>query len=37
MIGLLMLKEAVASVSEEFAVARRDVYRAALRLKARSG
>lgn len=31
------LKEAVASVSEEFAVARREVYRAALRLKERSG
>lgn len=31
------LKEAVASVSEEFAVARGEVYRAALRLKDRSG
>lgn len=31
------LKEAVASVSEEFAVSRSEVYRAALRLKERSG
>lgn len=31
------LKEAVAGVSEEFAVARSEVYRAALKLKERSG